>query len=88
MAKLTGIGGIFFKAKGDPQKLAEWYQEHLGLVLESFGPAILRWSMDTANDGGSTVWHVAAPDSDWFAPGDASSFMINYRVDNLDELIS
>ena len=34
MAKITGIGGVFFKAKGDHKALAAWYQRHLGLALE------------------------------------------------------
>ena len=86
MAKITGIGGVFFKTKGDRAALAAWYQQHLGLTLEPFGGAILRWPDDKSDDGGLTVWHVAGKDSQWFSPS-TSSFMINYRVDNLDELL-
>lgn len=87
MAKITGIGGVFFKSTGDPVALAKWYQQHLGLVLEDFGGAILRWSDDKAGDGGVSAWHVAKSDSKWFSPS-LASFMINYRVDNLDELMA
>lgn len=87
MARITGIGGVFFKSRDDNTALAAWYQKHLGLVLEGFGGAILRWSDDKAEDGGLTVWHVAEKESQWFSPSD-SSFMINYRVDNLDEMIT
>jgi catechol 2,3-dioxygenase-like lactoylglutathione lyase family enzyme len=88
MAKITGIGGVFFKSKSDPAALAAWYQKHLGLPVEaSFGGAILRWPDDRAEDKGLTVWHVAKPDTEWFSPS-ASSFMINYRVDNLDEMLA
>ena len=87
MAKITGIGGIFFKSKNDNAALAAWYQRHLGMLLESFGGAVLRWPDDTAEDKGLTVWHIAERDSQWFSPSD-SSFMINYRVDNLDEMIA
>ncbi|HEY5926160.1 MAG TPA: VOC family protein [Kofleriaceae bacterium] len=87
MAKITGIGGVFFKSKGDPKALSAWYQKHLGLKLEDFGAAILQWADDHAEDKGLTVWHVAKPDTDWFSPS-ASSFMINYRVDNLDEMLA
>ena len=80
MAKVTGIGGVFFLAKGDQQALAAWYRDHLGVALEPWGGAVLRWPEDTADDRGLTVWHVAAPDSDWFAPSQAP-FMINYRVE-------
>jgi predicted enzyme related to lactoylglutathione lyase len=87
MAKVTGIGGVFFKSRGDHKALAAWYQKHLGMTLEPWGGAILKWPEDRAGDGGLSVWHVAKPDTQWFAPSDAS-FMINYRVDNLDELLA
>lgn len=87
MAKVTGIGGVFFKSRNDHKALAAWYQKHLGLTLESFGGAVLSWPEDKAEDGGLTVWSVAGKESQWFSPSD-SSFMINYRVDNLTELIA
>ena len=86
MAKITGIGGVFFKSRNDRAALAAWYQEHLGIQLESFGGAILRWPDDKAEDKGLTVWHVAEKESQWFSPSD-SPFMINYRVDDLDEMV-
>ena len=69
MAKITGIGGVFFKSTGDHKKLSEWYASNLGLQLEDWGGAILKWSDDTANDEGLTVWNVAAPDTRWFQSG-------------------
>jgi predicted enzyme related to lactoylglutathione lyase len=87
MAKVTGIGGIFFKSTRDNSALAAWYQKHLGMKLENFGGAILRWPDDRAEDRGLTVWHVAKKDSQWFSPSN-SSFMINYRVDDLDGLLA
>ena len=87
MAKITGIGGVFFKSKGDNKALAEWYQKNLGLPLEPWGGAALKWPDDHATDKGVTAWHVAKGDTKWFAPSDAS-FMINYRVDNLDEMLT
>ena len=86
MAKVTGIGGVFFKSTSDNAALAEWYRKHLGLQLEDWGGAILRWPDDHADDHGVTVWSVAPKDSKWFSPSN-SSFMINYRVDNLDEML-
>ena len=86
MAKVTGIGGVFFKSKGDSASLVEWYREHLGLPVEVFGGAILRWPDDKAEDGGLTIWCLAGKDSRWFSPSE-SSFMINYRVDDLQELV-
>ena len=86
MARITGIGGVFFKSQGDRAALAAWYQKHLGMALEDFGGAILRWPADKAQDGGLTVWHVADAESQWFSPSE-SSFMINYRVDDLGEML-
>src|SRR5262245_429222 len=86
MAKVTGIGGVFFKTKGDHKALAAWYKQHLGLTLEDWGGAILKWPDDKREDEGQTVWHVAGKDSKWFSPS-TSSFMINYRVDDLDALV-
>ena len=87
MAKVTGIGGVFFKSKGKGADLAAWYQKHLGLPLEPFGGAIFRWPDDKAEDKGLTVWHVASAESRWFSPSE-SSFMINYRVDDLGALLA
>ena len=87
VAKITGIGGVFLKSKGDSAALASWYQKHLGMPLADWGGAVLRWPDDKAEDRGLTVWHLAAKDSKWFSPSD-SSFMINYRVDNLVELLA
>lgn len=87
MARVTGIGGVFFKSTGDHKALAAWYEKHLGMKPEAWGGVLLRWPEDHASDKGVTVWHVAAPDTKWFAPSNAS-FMINYRVDNLDELLA
>jgi len=87
MAKVTGIGGVFFKSTTDHKKLAEWYGKNLGIPLQPWGGAVLNWTDDTAADGGTTAWHVAAKTTEWFSPS-ASSFMINYRVDNLAELLA
>jgi predicted enzyme related to lactoylglutathione lyase len=87
MAKVTGIGGVFLKCRGDSKALAAWYQQHLGLPLETWGGAVLRWAADTGEDGGLTVWSLAGKDSQWFAPSD-SAFMINYRVDDMAGLLA
>ncbi len=85
--RVTGIGGVFFLANADNAKLARWYEEHLGMPMQEWGGGVLEWQNDQAEDGGSTVWHVGAADSNWFAPSEAR-FMINYRVDDLAALIS
>lgn len=88
MAKVTGIGGVFIKTRGDdPKALTAWYRDHLGIALEDFGGAILKWPDDPADDGGLTVWNLADRGSEWFSPSE-SSFMINYRVDDLDGMLA
>ncbi len=87
MARVTGIGGVFFKSTSDHKSLAAWYRDNLGLTLEDWGGAILRWPDDHAEDRGLTVWHVAERESKWFSPS-TSSFMINYRVDDLTALLA
>ena len=62
MAKITGIGGVFFKSKANSAALTAWYQKHLGMPLEEFGGAVLK-SDDRGEDRGLTVWHVAEVDS-------------------------
>ena len=87
MAKVTGIGGVFFKSTSDHKKLAEWYSQNLGIQLEPWGGAVLRWTDDTSEDQGLTVWHVAEKSTEWFSPS-PSSFMINYRIDNMVEMLA
>ena len=85
MAKVTGIGGVFFKTQ-NPKELGEWYKQYLGLNLEAWGGAILRWENDQVKDKGATVWSTAPQDTKWFSPSE-SSFMINYRIDNMEEML-
>ncbi|MBX7196161.1 MAG: VOC family protein [Sandaracinaceae bacterium] len=87
MARVTGIGGIFFKTKSDPKEVAAWYAKHLGLALAPWGGAMLKWADDPGAADAVTVWHTAAHDTKWFEPGEAS-FMINYRVDDLEALLA
>ena len=87
MARITGIGGVFLKCRGDSAALAAWYHKHLGMPLEVWGGAVLRWPDDKAEDLGLTVWNLTEKDSQWFSPSD-SSFMINSRVDDLDEMLA
>lgn len=86
MARVTGIGGVFFKAT-DPSALGVWYKKHLGIDVQSWGGAAFRWS-DAAGQpvAGTTAWSIGSAESDHFAPSTAP-FMINYRVDDLAGLL-
>ena len=87
MTRVTGIGGIFFKAKDAPA-LQAWYKQHLGIDVQEWGGAAFDW---TDGDGkpvaGTTAWAINSADSKQFAPSTAP-FMVNYRVDDLLGLIS
>jgi len=87
MKRVTGIGGIFFTAR-DPVALRAWYRQHLGIDVQDWGGAALRWVDDEGRPvAGTTVWSVADAANDYFAPG-KSSFMVNYRVADLHALLA
>ena len=87
MKRVTGIGGIFFKAKDAPA-LQAWYKLHLGIEVQEWGGAAFTWTdSDGKPAGGTTIWSVGASDSDQFAPSSAT-FMINYRVEDLHGLVA
>ena len=78
---VLGIGGIFFKAR-DPKALAAWYREHLGVPLD----ADATYGM-FADKEAKLVWSTFPADTKYFAPSSAS-FMINYRVADLDAMLA
>lgn len=83
MKRVTGIGGIFFKAQ-DRSKLLEWYDQHLGIKGNPEYGTMFEWrEKDDPQKEGMTVWTVFKQDSKHFE----QPFMVNYRVDNLDALL-
>ncbi len=84
MAGITGIGGIFFKAR-DPKTLAAWYRDVLGLKLEDWGGAMLRY--DAPGHPPHVVWCPFDAGTTYFAPS-TQSFMINYAVDDMDGFLA
>lgn len=86
MKRVTGIGGIIFKAK-DPESLQAWYKQHLGIDVQVWGGAAFDWTdADGKPVAGTTAWSIIAQDSDSLSPGEAS-FMVNYRVADLGALL-
>jgi glyoxylase I family protein len=78
MHRVTGIGGIFFRAK-DPDGLAQWYFENLGVKLVPADYETPSWEQEA----GPTVFAPFEMESDYF--GDRSkNWMINFRVKDLD----
>lgn len=84
-ARVTGIGGIFFKCN-NPKKMREWYAANLGLHTNQYG-AVFEWRQgsDTTKKG-FTQWSPFNEKTTYFEPS-MKDFMINYRVDNLEVLL-
>jgi predicted enzyme related to lactoylglutathione lyase len=86
LKKATGIGGVFFKCK-DPKKVREWYKTHLGLNTNQYGAVFEWWQGADSSKKGFTQWSPFTDKTKYFEPS-TKDFMINYRVDNLEELIA
>ncbi len=86
MARVTGIGGIFLRAR-DPKALSAWYAQHLGIELSDYGGATFLWTDEVPATTGSTTWSLFPEDTPYFGPGPQRA-MVNYRVDDLDALIA
>src|SRR5438874_8744534 len=87
MKRVTSIGGIFFKSD-NPDKLCEWYREHLGIESNENGCANFYWRKpDDPKSERFTVWSPFPADTDYFAPS-KKAFMINFQVENLEDLRS
>jgi predicted enzyme related to lactoylglutathione lyase len=86
MKRVTGLGGLFFKAK-DPKAMYEWYGKHLGIPASPGSGAMFHWrEADDPEKTGMTVWSIFPDDTKYFNPSTAP-FMMNFRVENLDELL-
>ncbi len=85
MKKVTGIGGVFFKCK-DPNKIKEWYKNHLGLNTDDYG-ATFEWRQaDNPDKKGFTQWSPFSETTKYFDPSE-KQFMINYTVKDLTALV-
>jgi catechol 2,3-dioxygenase-like lactoylglutathione lyase family enzyme len=84
--RVKGIGGIFFKVK-DPDKTKSWYQKHLGLNTDQYGTAFEWRKSEDPDQKGFTQWSPMKEDTNYFKPSE-KDFMINYRVENLVELVN
>lgn len=85
MKRVTSIGGIFFKCQ-EPDKIKEWYKQHLGFNTDQWG-TVFEWRhRNDANKIGHSQWSPFAADTKYFEPS-KKEFMVNYRVENLDWLV-
>lgn len=75
MAKITGIGGFFFRSE-NPKELKQWYIDVLGIDIQN---------MVWLQEAGPTVLEPFANNTDYFS--EDKQWMINFRVDNLEEFM-
>jgi predicted enzyme related to lactoylglutathione lyase len=90
MARVTGIGGIFLRAR-DPKALTAWYAQHLGITLSDYGGATFLWTDEVPATTGMTTWSLFPEDTPYFGKGNErgpQAAMVNYRVDDLDALLA
>jgi len=80
--RVLGIGGVFFRSE-QPDELARWYGEHLGVDPD---PDFTGKTF-TAQDGDQTVWALFPADTTYFGTGE-QQLMVNYRVRDLDAMLA
>lgn len=80
--KVTGIGGVFFKAR-DPKALAGWYEKHLGVTGIPTDYSTRPWSQEA----GYTAF-APFPESSKYFGRDEQRFMLNFRVRDLDAMVA
>ena len=86
MARVIGVGGIFFKAK-DKGALVKWYKDVLGLEMQDWGGAFITPETMAAHPGAGTVFSPFEADTDYMLPS-TKDFMINLAVDDLDGILA
>lgn len=82
--RITGVGGIFFRSK-DPKALMAWYRDVLGLKIEAWGGAMLRY--DAPNHPPALTLNAFGDTSDYLAPS-PREFMLNFAVDDLPTFLA
>jgi predicted enzyme related to lactoylglutathione lyase len=83
--RVTGLGGVFFKAR-DPEAVKAWYEKHLQIEKGEYG-TLFKWRTDEDPEvKGATAWNAFPAETDYFQPSE-KSYMFNYRVENLEELL-
>lgn len=81
---ITGVGGVFATSK-DPKALIAWYRDVLGIAVEPWGGAMLRY--DAPGHPPVLVWTAMRAGSDQIAPS-PREFMLNFAVDDLDAMVA
>jgi len=85
MKRVTSLGGIFFKCK-DPDKVKEWYSKYLGFNTDQYGTTFEWRKSDDETQKDFTACSPFSESTKYFEPS-SKEFMINYRVENLEQLV-
>ncbi len=83
MEKVTGIGGFFYRAN-DPDKIAKWYANNLGVDAPPRSYDVTPWRQEA----GTTIVGPFAKDTEYFGPDMTQHWMINFRVRDLDAMVA
>lgn len=86
MARVIGVGGIFFKSR-DSKALTQWYADVLDMPLQDWGGILLLPEPMAAHPGAATVFAPFKHDTTYFEPS-TKDFMINLAVDDLDGILA
>ncbi len=86
MARVLGVGGVFFKSK-DPGRVVAWYRDVLGLEMQDWGGAFISPEAMAAHPGAGTVFSAFEAETTYFEPS-TRDFMINLAVDDLDGVLA
>jgi predicted enzyme related to lactoylglutathione lyase len=86
MAKVIGLGGLFFKS-ADPDVTRQWYSRVLGIDFESWGGTVFLPETAAAHPGAGTVFSPFAATTKYFAPS-PEPYMFNLMVDDMDGMLA
>jgi len=81
--RITGVGGVFFKSK-DPKALMAWYRDVLGIQLEAWGGAAMRY--DAPNHPPAVIVNAFKATTSYMDPS-TREFMLNFAVDDLSAFL-
>lgn len=82
MEKVLGIGGFFFRGQ-NPEDLAKWYEQNLGIT----GPPADYETMPWQQQAGITVFSAFPATTSYFGKPE-QQWMINFRVRSLEAMVA
>ena len=80
--RVLGIGGLFFRSR-DPEKLAQWYQFHLGI-----DPVPTDYNHQAWQQAAGPTAFAPFPVDTKYLGSQQQAWMVNFRVRNLDAMVA